>query len=320
MSYIVTYRTKAGQLERLTLEAATRSDVFKELDARGIKPVSVAEASAKEAKKVVARRSGGASGLFRGLIAAIIVVIGAVAAFLILTREKPVEVAKEAGVEKRRGQMAEVTPAVAVKRPVAKKVDPVEETKKRNEARRKMLKAMTPEERLDFLYKEAEQKPINLEPSSNRTFATGTEQVMGWIFNTTPGDMPPILLKIPIFEEAHLTEILFNKNEIKEGDDEKIIELKENVALAKKEMIKFIKEGGMPDEFLEYYRNVLRDAHMEFQNSQQEVFKMVKEDPEGAAAYLEMVNARLAEKGIKQVKIPPKMAEKFGVVLETADE
>ncbi len=319
MSYIVTYRTKAGQLERLTLEAATRSDVFKELDARGIKPLSVAEASAKGAKEVVARRSGGSNGLLRGLVAAIIVVIGAVVAFLILTRDvAPVEV-KEAAEGKRRGKMAEVTPAVAVKRPVVKKVDEVEETKKRNEARRKMLKAMTPEERLDFLYKEAEQKPINLEPASNRTFATGTEQVMGWIFNTTPGDMPPILPKIPIFEEAHLTEILFNKNEIKEGDDERIIELKENVALAKKEMIKFIKEGGMPDEFLEYYRNVLRDAHMEFQNSQQEVFKMVREDPEGAAAYLEMVNKRLDEKGIKRVKIPPKMAEKFGVMIEAEE-
>ena len=139
---------------------------------------------------------------------------------------------------------------------------------------------------------------------------------MGWIFNTVPGDMPPILPQIPIFEEAHLTEILFNKNEIKDDDDERIVELKENVALAKKEMIKFIKEGGMPDEFLEYYRNILVDAHREFQSSQQEVFKMVKEDPEGAAAYLEMVNERLSQKGIKHVKIPPKMAEKFGVILD----
>ena len=312
----MTYRTAAGQLERLTLEAATRSDVFKQLDARGIKALSVSEASEKEARGVGARRSGGSSGLFRGLVAAIIVVIGAVVAFMILTREKPVEVMKDGAEKKSRGAMVEVAPAVVTNRSVVKKVDEVAETKKRNEARRKMLKAMTPEERLDFLYKEAEQKPINLEPSSNRTFATGTEQVMGWIFNTVPGDMPPILPQIPIFEEAHLTEILFNKNEIKDDDDERIVELKENVALAKKEMIKFIKEGGMPDEFLEYYRNILVDAHREFQSSQQEVFKMVKEDPEGAAAYLEMVNERLSQKGIKHVKIPPKMAEKFGVILD----
>ena len=142
---------------------------------------------------------------------------------------------------------------------------------------------------------------------------------MGWIFNTVPGDLPPILPKIPIFEEAHLTEILFNKNEIKDTDDEKIIELKENVALAKKEMIKFIKEGGMPDEFLEHYCNVLRDAHMEFQNSQQEVFKMVREDPEGAALFLDAVNERLANKGIKPVKIPKKMAERYGVPITTGE-
>ena len=319
MSYIVTYRTAAGKLEQLTLEAPTRSDVFKQLDARGIKPISVAVAPEKTQAKNLAGGLKASSGLWRGIVAALIVVGGAIAVFLFLIREEPAAAPK---TEETKKTIKKVIPEKKVekkKKTIDPKVDEEAQIRRRNAERRKMLKAMTPEERLDFLYKEAEQKPINLEPSSNRTFATGTEQVMGWIFNTTPGDMPPILPKIPIFEEAHLTEILFNKNEIKETDDERIAELKENVELAKKEMIKFIKEGGMPDEFLEYYRNILVDSHREFQSSQQEVFKMVREDPEGAAAYLEMVNKRLDEKGIKRVKIPAKMAEKYGVMIEAEE-
>ncbi len=316
MSYIVTYRTKAGQLERLTLEAATRSDVFKELDARGIRPLSIEEAPEKGLAKNGAGLWKSSNGRWRGLVAALIVILGAIAAFLILTHGEPAAIVPEEKPKKVVKKTTEAKPTVKKKKPAAKKVDEDAEKKKWFAERRRLLQSMTPDERLEFLYKEAEQKPINLEPSSNRTFATGTEQVMGWIFNTTPGDMPPILPEIPIFEQAHLTEILFNKNEIKEDDDEEIVELKQNVDLAKKEMIKFIKEGGMPEEFLEYYHNVLRDAHMEYRNSRQEVFKMLKEDPEGAAAFLDMVNARLAEKGIKPVTIPDKIAERFGVPLE----
>ncbi len=315
----MTYRTEAGKLERMTLEASTRSDVFKQLEARGIKAISVTVAPEASGAKGVAGGLSASKGLWRGIIAALIVVVGAIGVFLFLVREEPAAVAKPEETKKNIKKVVAEKKVEKKKKVVDTQAEEEKEIRRRNAERRKMLKAMTPEERLDFLYKEAEQKPINLEPSSNRTFATGTEQVMGWIFNTTPGDMPPILPKIPLFEEAHLTEILFNKNEIKETDDERIAELKENVELAKKEMIKFIKEGGMPDEFLEYYRNILVDSHREFQSSQQEVFKMVREDPEGAAAYLEMVNKRLDEKGIKRVKIPPKMAEKFGVMIEAEE-
>lgn len=314
MSYIVSYRNSEGKLEQMTLEAASRVDVFKELEARGIRAVSVIEgkSAAKKARRIegVSRRGKG-----RGLIAGLIVILGASAAFFFLTRSEPMEKADVKEAKKTGGKLVEVAPEIVTNRPVekVKKVDEIEEKKRWAAERREKLRKMTPQERLDYLYAEAEKTPINLEPASNRIFATGTEQIIDWIFNTTPGDVPPILPQIPMFEEAHLTEILFNKNLILDTDDENIIEHKQNVDLAKKEMIRFITAGGMPDEFLAHYRDILVNAHMEYQNSQKEVFKMLKEDPEGAVLYLDAVNQRLEEKGIKPVKIPGPMARRYGL-------
>ena len=179
--------------------------------------------------------------------------------------------------------------------------------------RREMLKKMSVDERIDFLFDEAAKKPINLEPASNRVFATGTEQVMSWIFTTKLGDVPPPLPRISIRDEAHLAEILMNQNEIKDTDSEKAAEAKEMVMLAKDELKKFIKEGGNIDEFLEYYRGELVQAHQEWQDSQKQVMQVIKEEPEIAADFIAEINKRLDEKGIKHVKVPPKLAEQIGL-------
>lgn len=183
-------------------------------------------------------------------------------------------------------------------------------------ARREKLKAMTPAERIEFLFKEAEARPINLEPASNRVYATGTEQVLDWVFTTELGDLPPILPSIPMYEEAHLVEILVNKNKTLETDDERTANGKQMVDLAKKELIKYISAGGDVHGFLRYYHDQLRQAHMQRQEAQQSLFRLVREEPELAREYLDAVNARLDEKGIKHVKIPPKLAERYGIELD----
>lgn len=144
-------------------------------------------------------------------------------------------------------------------------------------ARREKLKAMTPAERIEFLFKEAEARPINLQPASNRVYATGTEQVLDWVFTTELGDLPPILPSIPMYEEAHLVEILVNKNKTLETDDERTANGKQMVDLAKKELIKYISAGGDVHGFLQYYHDQLRQAHMQRQEAQQSLFRLVRE-------------------------------------------
>lgn len=254
---------------------------------------------------------------WRGLLAAIIVIGGAVGAYLMFLGPATVGGAREK-VKAKPAKIAEVTPEISdftyEEEAPEEARDAAEDEAKR--ARREKLLAMTPGERIEFLFEEAEARPINLEPASNRVYATGTEQVLDWVFTTELGDMPPILPTIPMFEEAHLVEILVNKNKILETDDERAIDGKQTVELAKKELIKFITEGGDVHEFLEYYHDQLRQAHMERQEAQRSVFSLVREEPELAKEYLDAVNARLEEKGIKPVVIPQKMANRFGVDID----
>ena len=125
--------------------------------------------------------------------------------------------------------------------------------------------------------------------------------------------MPPPLPRISIRDEAHMAEILTAKNPAFETDSERAKEAKAMVELAKKELVKFIEEGGSVGEFFEFYRGELVQAHNEWQASQKSVMKVIREEPELAAEYIKEVNSRLGEKGIRPVRIPPKLKEQLGI-------
>lgn len=179
--------------------------------------------------------------------------------------------------------------------------------------RREMLKNMTPDERLAYVLEEMKKRPIRDEPSSNRIFRTGLEQVMDWVFSCEVGAPPPLLPQMSLFDRAHLAEILIMDNPIKETDSERAKMAKENVQLAKKEFINFIKEGGDPDDFLPYYHGQLVAAHQEWTLARQTAIETLKNDPDIAQEYVKRINERLAEKGIKPVQLPPKLLERYGL-------
>lgn len=137
---------------------------------------------------------------------------------------------------------------------------------------------------------------------TNRVFKTGTEQLLSWVCQVTPGDMPMPIPHLDDEEKKNLVAILFSKNPVKEGDSERIANLKQDVDYAKKEMAKYIREGGDPDEFLQYYFKELKNA-FEYRN---EVLSQISElyedgDRELARAFAKKANEILAEKGIRTV-------------------
>lgn len=253
----------------------------------------------------------------RWMLAALAVAVAACAGIALLLVSKSDTARPEREGDAKPRKIAEARPSQVAQSPEPKVEQPVEDAESAaKRARREKLAAMTPQERIEFLFAEAEARPINLEPASNRVYATGTEQVLDWVFTTELGDLPPILPKIPMFEEAHLVEILVNRTKVLDTDDERTVKGKETVALAKKELVKFISDGGTAEEFLQYYHDQLRQAHMVRQEAQQSLFKLVREEPELARDYLEQVNAKLSEKGIKNVKIPARLAEHLGLNLD----
>lgn len=310
MTFEVKYRNKQGATEYLRVDAGSRAEVFAVLKNRGITSViQVTDATGKKPRKA-ATTGAPISGKIKGLVALVaVVVIGVVAYLLVPEDEKPVaepkpEKPKKIEIVKPAEVVKPVEPEPAPEKP---KIDP------EKAARAAKIRAMTPAERLEFLFEEAKKKPIDFTTSTNRPFATGTEQVMSWIFTTRLGNMPPPLPKIPIRDEAHMAEILLADNPALEGDSDKVKEAKEMVELAKKECIEFVKKGGDVTEFLEYYRGELMQAHQEWQASQKTVMQVIREEPEIAGEFIKEVNSRLAEKGIKPVNIPPKIRQELGL-------
>ena len=319
MLFNITFRNpKTGTREVFQIEAETKSAVWPILKERGVNPICVEEAKGKikSTKMRNANASSNSNGLnLRVLILSAIgiLLIGAVCFVLMNGKSSEADKPEKKVVKK---EKREVVPTVKT---VVSQPKPKEEIKERDiidpakAERAAKLKAMTPEERWNFLFEEARNKPLDLTPSTNQVFKTGTEQMMAWIFTTELGGMPPPLPMISIHDEAHMAQILTAKNPALEGDSEKAKEAKAMVELAKKELIKFIKEGGSVDEFFEYYRGELVQAHNEWQDSQKSVMKVIREEPEIAADYIREVNARLNEKGIRSVKIPPKLLEQLGI-------
>lgn len=307
----VTTRGADGKPEVITISAETRQEVFAELAKMGTKAIRIEEATGKKPRKA---SSGGAPSKGRGLIAAAIVILGVGAAvwFLMPKTEKPVEVKKDPK------KQIKAEPVKPVKAKPVKKEEVKEEKPVDNEIarRREMLKKMTPEERLDYLFERAKERPLPQEPSSNRIYRTSLEQVMDWVFSCEVGNPPPLLPQMSMFDEAHLAEILLMDNPVKDTDSDKVRASKEMMKIAKKEFIDFIKKGGDPHEFLPYYHGQLVQAHEEWKMARQSIVETVKNEPDIAVEYIKKVNAQLEEKGIKKVTVPPKMLERFGIQAE----
>jgi hypothetical protein len=138
-----------------------------------------------------------------------------------------------------------------------------------------------------------------------RPFKTGVEQVIYFIFTTPLGSMPFPLPRLSDEEVAKIWDILNKDVPVTEDDTEESALCKETVAVVKKEMATFLKQGGTPREFLQYYQKILVDAHREYMIAREECENVREEHPEILGEFLETVNKRLQEKGIRQVKLTP---------------
>lgn len=136
---------------------------------------------------------------------------------------------------------------------------------------------------------------------TNRTFKTGVEQLMSWVFSTQPGDMPIPIPNIGEEEKRDIAAILITKNKVTEKDDEMTAFCKEQVDFAKKEMAKYIGEGGDPDSFLQYYFQELKLAFDKRNDAIQQLSETKEEDPELAEQLREAINKKFEEEGIKTI-------------------
>ena len=141
-----------------------------------------------------------------------------------------------------------------------------------------------------------------------------TEQILTHIFMREVGDPPPpiTMLNIPERERENLIAILMSKNPITDEDSDDHALAKETIALAKKEMIEYLKTGGTPEEFFTYYYNKLESAYNERKMANVMMMKSLKENPEIVVEFTERINEKLREKGIKELSLPPQFLKNYG--------
>ena len=154
-------------------------------------------------------------------------------------------------------------------------------------------------------------KDIDWDRITNRTFKTGTEQLLSWICHTELGDMPMPIPSLGEEERDNLVAILISHNEIKESDSEEAKNAKEMVDYAKREMLEFIKEGGDPDDFMQFYFQELKKGFEKRNNYRDEVEQVIEEEPELAAEFVEKVNEVLDAEGIKPLRYDEEAKEVY---------
>lgn len=153
-------------------------------------------------------------------------------------------------------------------------------------------------------------------PRKEQVFHTTTEQVLNFIFNAPVGGLPPPLPTLPGYEVENLEKILDTKNVVGPDDSPEVIERKEMVERAKKELKDYLAQGGDAGQFLKFYHDELKKAYSHKMTVQQQVMEVIRQKPEIAHEFIKKVNADLAEQGITPVKIPRKVMERYGLKVE----
>ena len=147
---------------------------------------------------------------------------------------------------------------------------------------------------------EAEEEE-GVKAKTKQLFSTGSEQVMAWIFTCPIGKMPPMLPSLPPEELARIGEILDSPNIIDEDDNEHAATTKEIVAQVKRELKKFLSEGGKVEDFLGYYHGILLQAHQKREGARVAVEQFSETDPDLAGNFKAKVNTMLRAEGIDEL-------------------
>lgn len=255
-------------------------------------------------KKVAEKKKGGQRNVhLKGLIAGAIVVLGAgLAAWLIWPDAKP---PLSASTSTSTSRIKEVTPAVAPTNAVAaapKVKDPHEGYHLSTMGVWQPNGRPTPPGR-----KKVHGIFTNRVGRAKVVYSNVTEQVILQIFNRELGDAPmPLPAMLPQKDMDELVSILLDKHPESSGDSDSIKYDKETLRLAKKEMLKFVKEGGDPYDFLKSYHDQLTQAFNRRFETQNFVMDTIRngEDPAVVNDLINRLNADLKRDGIRELDIP----------------
>jgi len=254
-------------------------------------------------------------GVMHGLMAGLIVAVGAGMVLWWFTRETSRTIEKEANnarlipVANQNMQTATNRPDIG-KSKIDSKTNDVEQVAEK-----------TPEE----IEREARAKDPLYDRhhivAAKPLLKDSVEQLMYSVFSVELGDMPPMLPTIPEFDEKRFAKIAGELTTTEKDDEEEVVLAKGIVNQVKQELAKYLAEGGTVNSFLAHYVNELDSAFKERQMTTQMMLKAMKtEEPAVAKEIYKKYSERLADKGIKPIVLTKKQKEYLGISEENDNE
>ena len=145
-------------------------------------------------------------------------------------------------------------------------------------------------------------------PRKMSIYKSAAEQALGMIFTSELGSPPPMLPDIPKCTSKEQLEEFLNNTFAYDADASRSVN--ENRIImnqVKEELKQYLDEGGDIGGFIDYYVGELRASHEQWKTAQTMLIDMARsgEDAESLRNFRDAANKLLAEKGIKELKVPP---------------
>ena len=306
MKWTVTYRNNSGAQDTLVLEAADRKELFAELEKRGLSAIKIAEGETRTTARRKPRPSG-SSPLFKFLIVAFVVIVGAMAAWVLIPQSN--ESTLERRDKAKKNLIAETDPAA-----------PSQEPREQAPAAVQTPPPPPPSN----IYTNREGHEVHVEKDGTKTIISSAwarrlkeqkENPPKRLFrHTSEGYLAMFLnpaVSVPPppenYTDDQVMAMLTDKIEIAEDDTEDEIRQKEGVAQMKEELRQWIKDGGTFNTYLAelQHRQDLEAAQM-FDARNMITEAMENGDVNEARALYDKINEHFASKFMPKVNVAPK--------------
>lgn len=300
-----TSRDKSGALNNGTLQAVDRIDALRQIKSRGCVPVAVTEGKSVAASTRVAWNPAWSKTAF--LAATAVILIAAVVLWLKVDRTP---VSKEQRAEERgmrttprasrhahsTNQTAKTVKQSPQPIPAAVVQDVPAEPPAKPDAIPAAHKAAPPAPVTQTAEPEAPKRP--------NTYKSATEGLLSMAMSIPPGELiPPLPISADL--DADFANSLTNVIVVYDDDDAHAVNIKENVAVAKNQLLEQLKAGQSVSEVLKAYEKDTNERASIRIEAQQELNKIIESgSQEEAAEYVEKVNKAFAEIGVEPISLP----------------
>lgn len=321
MQFTVTYRSRSGTVETEVFDSASRAELFRQLQGRGISPIKVAEgaqgAKPKSGGKVEKGEARRSLPVRYWLLAVLVLAVG-VCVWLCIgpAKPRPAAVGKPSESVPKRDQpkpmpQKRAAPQDAVTATNGAAHHAGAETKKAAETppkpKEEIISVVTNRsgyiiERIRNPDGTTSKRVHSLPP----VFRHASDQMIAMVLSVPPGQaIPPMPMNA--FTDEEFKRALEEDIAILDSDSDEIKELKAKVIVARSEIKSLMASGASAFQILQEHQNIFNDNAKLHADALIEMKSILASgDREEARKYAIAMNAAFQQMGVQQIPVPGK--------------